>query len=334
MRVVGFLLKTVLVLVVLGAGGLFAIWYFNPFAPEIAMGDPLPTGRRVTDNGIVANYFPGTGPGKRPGILFLGGSEGGLSPGVTRMAKDLQSRGYSVLHVSYFGAPGQPGKLDLIPLETFDRALEWLRAQSDVDPARIAVVGGSKGGEAALIVAARHPELRAVVAGMPSHVAWQGIDFNLLNFMINPPGGSWTLNGRPIPFVAYTQDFRGGDIVDLYRMSLEQAKNLDDAVIRIELTRAPILLVCGKQDTLWPSCLMADRVKERAVRMGGPEVTVLAYENAGHAVLGIPVDKTNQNYDMLDSLGGTDDGNNAARADGWAKIVAHLDAALAQPQFP
>jgi len=183
-------------------------------------------------------------------------------------------------------------------------------------------------------VAARHPELRAVVAGMPSHVAWQGLDVNFINFMINPPGGSWTMNGRPIPFVPYTQDFRGGDIVDLYRMSLEQAPNLKDAIIRIELTRAPVLLICGKQDTLWPACLMADRVKERAVQMGGPAVTVLAYENAGHAVLGIPVDKTNKNYDMLDSLGGTDDGNNAARADGWAKIVAHLDAALAQPQIP
>ena len=100
------------------------------------------------------------------------------------------------------------------------------------------------------------------------------------------------------------------------------------ASIELDLTRAPILLVCGKQDTLWPSCLMADRVKERAVQMGGPEVTVLAYENAGHAVLGIPLDKTNKNYDRLDSLGGTDDGNNAARADGWAKIVAHLEAAL------
>ena len=334
MRVVGFLLKTILVLLVLAVGGLAAVWYFNPFAPEIAMGDPLPTGRRVGDDGIVANYFPGTGAGKRPGILFLGGSEGGLSPGVTRMAKELQSRGYSVLHLSYFGAPGQPPILSLIPLETFDRALGWLQAQPDVDAERLAVVGGSKGAEAALIVAARHPQLRAVVAGMPSHVAWQGIDFNFINFMINPPGGSWTLNGRPIPFVAYTQDFRGGDIVDLYRMSLEQAKNLDDAVIRIELTRAPVLLICGKKDTLWPACLMADRVKERAVQMGGPAVTVLAYENAGHAVLGIPVDKTNKNYDMLDSLGGTDDGNNAARADGWAKIVAHLDAALAQPQIP
>jgi dienelactone hydrolase len=330
MRVVGFLLKAILVLVVLAAGGLAAVWYFNPFAPEIAMGDPLPTGRRIREDGIIANYFPGTGSGKRPGVLFLGGSEGGLSPGVTRMAKELQSRGYSVLHLSYFGAPGQPPILSLIPLETFDRALAWLKAQPDVDGERIAVVGGSKGAEAALIVAARHPELRAVVAGMPSHVAWQGIDFNLLNFMINTPGGSWTLNGRPIPFVAYTQDFRGGDIVELYRKSLEQAPNLKDATIRIELTRAPVLLICGKQDTLWPSCLMADRVKERAVQMGGPAVTVLAYENAGHAVMGIPIDKTNKNYDTLDSLGGTDDGNNAARADGWAKILAHLDAALRQ----
>lgn len=330
MRVVGFLLKTILVLLVLAVGGLAAVWYFNPFAPEIAMGDPLPTGRRVTDDGLVANYFPGTGAGKRPGILFLGGSEGGLSAGVTRMAKELQSRGYSVLHLSYFGAPGQPPILSRIPLETLDRALGWLKARPDVDPARIAVLGGSKGAEAALIVAARHPELKAVVAGMPSHVAWQGIDFNFMNFIINPPGGSWTLNGRPIPFVAYTQDFRGGDIVDLYRMSLEQAPNLKDAAIRIELTRAPVLLICGKQDTLWPSCLMAERVKERAVQMGGPEVTVLTYDNAGHAALGVPLDKANKNYDALDSLSGTDDGNNAARADGWAKIVAHLDAALGE----
>lgn len=334
MRIIGFILKTLLVLVVLAAGSLAAIWFFNPFAPEIAMGDPLPTGRRVTDDGIVANYFPGTGAGKRPGILFLGGSEGGLSPGVTRMAKELQSRGYSVLHVSYFGAPGQPPILSLIPLETFDRALGWLKAQPDVDGERLAVVGGSKGAEAALIVAARHPELRAVVAGMPSHVAWQGIDFNFINFMINPPGGSWTLNGRPIPFVPYTQDFRGGDIVELYRKSLEQAPNLKDATIRIELTRAPVLLICGKQDTLWPACLMADRVKERAMQMGGPTVTVLAYDNAGHAVMGIPIDKSNKNYDTLDSLGGTDDGNNVARADSWAKTVAHLEAALAQPQIP
>ena len=58
-----------------------------------------------------------------------------------------------------------------MPLELFDRALGWLKAQEEVDGARLAIVGGSKGAEAALIVASRHPELRAVVAGMPSSVA-------------------------------------------------------------------------------------------------------------------------------------------------------------------
>jgi hypothetical protein len=35
--------------------------------------------------------------------------------------------------------------------------------------------------------------------------------------------------------------------------------------------------------------------------------------------MGLPVEKSNPSYDRLDSLGGTDDGNNAARADGWPK---------------
>ena len=55
---------------------------------------------------------------------------------------------------------------------------------------------------------------------------------------------------------------------------------------------------------------------------------ILAYPNAGHAVLGLPVEKSNPNYDRLDSLGGTDDGNNAARTDGWPKVMEHLDGAL------
>ena len=144
-------------LVLLAVGALVAVWAFNPFAPSIGLSEPFPTGRRISDNSLTANYFPGTGAGKHPGVLMLGGSEGGLSMGVTRMATDLQSRGYSVMHVSYFGAPGQPTKLALIPLETFDRALDWLKSQADVDGQRIAVLGGSKGAEAALIVAALSP---------------------------------------------------------------------------------------------------------------------------------------------------------------------------------
>ena len=330
MRVLRFVFYTVLVLIVLAVGGVAAMWALNPFAPAVTVADPAPEGRRITANGLVANYYTPRGDGKHAGILLLGGSEGGLGLGAGRMAKALQAAGFAVLHVSYFGAPGQPPKLELVPLETFDRALVWLKAQGDVDAERIAIVGGSKGGEAALLVATRHPELRAVVAGMPSNVAWQGIDFNIVNMIVNPPNGSWSLDGKPIPFLPYGQPKKfGGPIADVYAAGLDALAQHEDAIIPIERTQAPVLLICGKADTLWPSCPMADQVKARADAKGTPVVTVLAYDNAGHGVFGVPVEKSNPNYDKLDSLGGTDEGNNAAREDSWPKIVAHLEAALA-----
>lgn len=332
MRLVRYFFYFLLCVVTLAAGGVAALWILNPFAPPVAVADPSPHGRRVTDNGLLANYYPAKSPGKHPGVLLLGGSEGGLGPGVGRMAVALQERGYGVLYVSYYRAPGQAPRLELVPLETFDRAIDWLKAQPDIDAERLAVVGGSKGAEVALIVATRHPELKAVVAGMPSSVAWQGFDWNFIDMILNPPSGSWSLAGKPIPFLPFGQPkkYEGG-AMEVYLAGLEAIAQHPDAIIPIEKTRAPVLLICGKQDTLWPACPMADQVKARADANGGPTVTVLAYDNAGHAVLGLPVDKSNANYDRLDSMGGTDDGNNAARTDGWAKILTHLEAALATP---
>lgn len=329
MRVLRFLLYSVLVLIVFAVAGLAALWAFNPFAPEIVIADPAPEGRRIIENGLVANYYPPLAEGKHPGILLLGGSEGGLGTGTSRMAKALQEQGYAVLQVSYFGGPGQPKMLALVPLETFDRALDWLKAQIEVDAERLAVVGASKGAEAALIVATRRSELRAVVAGMPSSVAWQGIDSNIVNMIFNPPGGSWSLEGKPIPFLPYAQpkDFNG-DIGAIYIASLLELSKHEDAIIPVEKTRAPVLLICGKRDTLWPACPMADQVKARAEANGGPVVTILAYDEAGHGVMGVPIEKSNPGYNRLGSLGGTAGGNNAARIDGWPKVLQHLEEAL------
>jgi len=329
MRVLRFLFYTVLVLIGLAIAGVGALWALNPFAPEVIVADPAPDGRRVTENGLIANYYSPASDGKHPAVLLLGGSEGGLGGGAGRMAKALQEKGYAVLHVSYFGAPGQSKILAMVPLETFDRALDWLKAQSGVDAGRLAIMGGSKGAEAALIVATRHPELRAVVAGMPSSVAWQGIDWNVVNMIINPPSGSWSLGGKPIPFLPYVQPKEyTGDIGAIYTASLAELPKHQDAIIPIEQTRAAVLLICGRLDTLWPACPMSEQVKARAEAKGGPAVTVLAYDGAGHGVMGVPVETSNPNYKQLGSLGGTDDGNNAARTDGWAKIIAHLDEAL------
>src|SRR4030095_1057683 len=59
-------------------------------------------------------------------------------------------------------------------LEYFKKAIDWLRGHPAVDADRVAVFGMSRGGEAALGVAASFPSIGAVVASVPGHAVWQG----------------------------------------------------------------------------------------------------------------------------------------------------------------
>ena len=111
--------------------------------PPVVVAAPGETGRRITEDGLLANYFPGQRNG--PALLTLGGSVGGLSTPTNELSKALQSQGYGVLHLSLFRAPGQNPRLELIPLEYFEVALAWLRRQPEVDGGRIGIIGVSKG---------------------------------------------------------------------------------------------------------------------------------------------------------------------------------------------
>ncbi len=59
----------------------------------------------------------------------------------------------------------------------------------------------------------------------------------------------------------------------------------------------------------------------------------LAYENAGHAAVGPPLPPDSPNMSKLASLGGTAEGKQAARTDGWPKILAFLDEAFAGKSY-
>jgi len=102
--------------------------------------------RPVTDAGFYGSYYTRADVAKRgPAILLLGGSEGGLPSG--RLLTMLAARGFPTLSLAYFRAPGLPQTLANIPLEYFEKALTWLRAQPEVDPNRIAVIGVSYGSQ-------------------------------------------------------------------------------------------------------------------------------------------------------------------------------------------
>jgi dienelactone hydrolase len=236
-------------------------------------------------------------------------------------AKALQTEGFSTLYLSYFGGPGQNVRLELIPLEHFATALAWLRRQPEVDPARLGIIGGSKGAEAALLVAVRHPELKAIIAASPSSVVWRGIVFEDTSA---PISSSWSEQGAPVPHLSYDAK-KGNTMADSFVTSLKALPQHPEAVIAVERIAGRLLLVCGEADQQWPSCTMARQIKQRLREYGRPEATLLAYNDAGHPAFGLPLPLDDP---RLTRRGGTAQGTNAARSDSWKKAIAFLKSTL------
>lgn len=297
--------------------------------PEIEVLDPGATGQRIDQAGLFGNFYPAKRSedaihaDRRPAVLLLGGSEGGLGSGAKHMALSLQEEGFTVLHLAYFGAPGQPEALERIPVEEFDQALDWLKEQPGVDPQRLSVVGASKGAEAALLIASRRDDLSAVVAGMPTSVAWNGINWASGG---QSPYSSWTIGGKQVATMPFSDWQASEGIISVYRAVEDPALSAaaERAAIPIERASARIMLVCGEAETMWPACPMARSIQARSAQKSGPQVSVLAYPDAGHFVFGPPVSPDNPFYDRLDTFGGSVEGNARARAESWPKVVAFL----------
>jgi dienelactone hydrolase len=306
----------VVVLLLIAAVG--AAYYLRLFVPPVEFVEPGPTGRRVSESGLLGNFYPGRGPGRRPAVLALGGSEGGIGEGSKRTALALQAEGFSVLSLAYHRAPGQPPHLELIPLERFSAAISWLQRQAEVDSGRIGIVGVSKGAEAALLAATRDSRIKAVVAAAPSSVAWQGSSFDRDGDFAS----SWTERGRPLDHLSYGRWKWWTEMSPILAESLKTLPSHPGAAIPIERTVAPVLLVCGEADTLWPSCPMARQLEHRARRHGRPAITLLAYPSAGHGAFGLPRPPGKK-------AGSGSDGTNRARIDGWPRVIAFLKSALA-----
>lgn len=85
-------------LVVIGVGG--AAWMITQPPKPAKIVDAGTTGQRITEDGILANYFPAAGKAPHPAILLLGGSEGGLGKDMHALALLLQAQGYSTLQLA------------------------------------------------------------------------------------------------------------------------------------------------------------------------------------------------------------------------------------------
>jgi dienelactone hydrolase len=248
-------------------------------------------------NGLYGEEFDPPGAGRRPAALVIGGSDGGLT--TAGEAALLASHGHPAMALAYFREPGLPRMLKDIPLEYFSRALRRLRTRPNVDPRRVAVIGVSRGAEAALLIGATYPRLvHGVVALVPSNV-------------VNPsPDGrstAWTLRGRPVPQIR-PEDFGDPDPV-----------RTPAAVIRAERITGPILTAAGGLDELWPSYEFTEALHQRLTdHRFAYAHRDLRFENAGHllgaAVPYLPTMTTR-------TSGGSAAADEAAKAALWPRIL-------------
>lgn len=289
---------------------------------------PLRTPTAVRTADLVADLYLPDAPGAHPGVVVLGGSEGGLEAS-GRLASALADEGFVALAVGYFGMPDLPPQLVSIPLERFDAAIDWLRQQPQVGGQPIALLGGSKGAEAALLLASTRSDLAALVAGTPTHVSWQGLD---MGKWTDVP--SWTRAGQPVPYVRYDVQGSPWPLVEMYARSLRNEAAAQAARIPVEQIQAPVMLISGGEDQMWPAFAMASAIA-RDIKAARPDAQVehLNYPEAGHLVLGRPFDPEDPKAQRITQLGGTIDGNLQSRVDGWPRVIAFLQSHL-RPKTP
>jgi dienelactone hydrolase len=288
----------------------------------------------VAEAGI-AGVLCDPGDGRRdPGVMVLGGSEGGL--GLPDAAVLLASHGFTTLSLAYFGVKGLPPTLQNIPLEYFAQALAWLRARPETDPRFVGVLGASRGAEAALQLAAIDPDVNAVVARSPSHVRWEGATARQL-----PGGPVWTWRGQPLAYAPihipvwfaaqFAWDSLWGDPVPFTPLFLHNLQVMGDTApfeIPVENIHGPVLLLSGKDDQKWPSSMMAARLMERLRQHRHPYADrQLSYAGAGHWIPYEYLPTAGSGHGMI---GGTPVGTARAQADSWPMILQFFIQAAGQ----
>jgi hypothetical protein len=302
----------------------------------------------VRDGRIRGALFKPNGAVNAPGVVVIGGSDGGNL--YTFVAAMLAAHGMAVLSLAYFGDDDLPKELIEIPVEYFAEAVRWLRERPEVGVSRVGLLGFSRGAEAALLTGASFPDVAAVVALIPGSLTGggNGVDFSAMS------RSAWTLSGTPTPLLPPPGDpvsmkevqdaiAAGRPVVvapGILRTLELAGRRIDEVAIRVERTGGPILMMSGEDDQLWPGTRFAEIAEQRLRAAAFPyPFEHHRYAGAGHFGCLPPNLPTTSNWarhpmvPISLAYGGTARGNAAASADLWPRIVKFLHQHLGAPSL-
>lgn len=239
----------------------------------------LPERHAQTDSQL---YAP-TGPA-RPLLVGLGGAEGGNAWTGQRWAAQrdrFADQGYAFLALGYFGSPNTPAQLDRIALDGVHRAILQAQADPAVSDQCVILIGGSKGAEMALTLAAYYPDIDAVVALAPSDTVFPAHTEAMTT-------SSWSIDGQPLPFApipwSATLDLIAGNLLAVMDSALAGA-DAAAGLIPAERINGPIQLIAASDDEMWPSLRMARRMQQRLREAGFAHEVELVEVSGGHVAV-------------------------------------------------
>jgi acetyl esterase/lipase len=283
---------------------------------------------RLGESDLVGTFRTPEGSGPFPGVLALGGSDGGTPEYFLNLCVP---EGFACLALAYWGTTDTQSTMVEIPLERIERGLRWLVNRDEIvaEDGRLAVVGASRGGELALLLSATLPQLIGpVVAYSPSSVVWVGLDFT------QPSGvarSSWSYRGQPFPYLTFPANVgpshseRGLSMLPLTEAALDDQDAVERAAIATERARDPLLLVSGGDDRVWAAGRMCRMIVDRMSRHGrATDVKHLHYPKAGHMLFPYarPSDAIFPAYPV--DFGGTAADDLAAHVAAWPQVIEHM----------
>lgn len=241
--------RSLLIIPLIFIAGIIYIFTYVPSLPK--------------ESGVVETLLYLGNSDNQPLIVTFGGAEGAIDWHRNHMKgkrDSLIQKGYAILAIGYFNADGTPKNLDRISLDAISDTIMKVAKKNKIDESKIALIGGSKGGELILNLASRYKQYKAVIALSTSNVTFPAITWSANT-------SSWTYKGKEVPYVPAPlktiSPALKGDLYTAFSMMLEDEEAVKNAEIHVENINGPILILSGKNDDQWPATSMSNQIIER-----------------------------------------------------------------------
>uniref|UniRef100_A0A2K5HY27 BAAT/Acyl-CoA thioester hydrolase C-terminal domain-containing protein n=1 Tax=Colobus angolensis palliatus TaxID=336983 RepID=A0A2K5HY27_COLAP len=209
-------------------------------------------------------------PGPFPGIVDMFGTGGGL---LEYRASLLAGKGFAVMALAFYNYEDLPKTMDILHLEYFEEAVNYLLSHPEVKGPGVGLLGISKGGELCLSMASF---LKGITAAV------------IINGSVANVGGTLHYKGETLPPVGVNRNrikvTKDGyaDIVDILNSPLEGPDQ--KSFIPVERAESTFLFLVGQDDHNWKSEFYANEACKRLQAHGRRKPQIICYAGAGHYI--------------------------------------------------